>query len=140
MSDATASGARTEGGCLCGAVRFAYVGEPKEVTHCHCADCRRAVGAPFVTWVGVAEGAFTVTLGDIARCETSPGVLRGFCARCGTSLTYTGGPWPGVYLTAATLDEPNAVEPATHAFHRERLAWVKLADGLPTEDGFTPAD
>src|SRR5262249_8230713 len=38
------------GGCLCGAVRYEIRGKPREVSHCHCATCRRAAGAPVVTW------------------------------------------------------------------------------------------
>jgi len=33
------------GGCLCGALRYAGIGETYNVTHCHCEDCRKSVGA-----------------------------------------------------------------------------------------------
>lgn len=42
-----------EGGCLCGAVRYRVTGKPYHVTHCHCSMCRRASGAPLVTWFSV---------------------------------------------------------------------------------------
>jgi hypothetical protein len=35
------------GGCLCGAIRYEGIGEPYNVTHCHCEDCRKSAGAPF---------------------------------------------------------------------------------------------
>jgi hypothetical protein len=38
------------GGCYCGAVRYETDGEPFHETICHCADCRRIVGAASVAW------------------------------------------------------------------------------------------
>src|SRR5687767_12371984 len=38
-----------QGGCLCGAVRYEAAGQPYNITHCHCTDCRRSSGAAFVT-------------------------------------------------------------------------------------------
>src|SRR5262249_18704185 len=42
------------GGCSCGAVRYSAAGAPKWASHCHCRDCRRAAGAPYVTYAGFA--------------------------------------------------------------------------------------
>ena len=58
-----------EGGCLCGAVRYRVSGSPYHQTHCHCTLCRRASGAPFVTWFSVAREGFLVTQGK--PCTTA---------------------------------------------------------------------
>jgi hypothetical protein len=50
-----------EGGCLCGAVRYRAWGNAYGITHCHCQTCRRASGAPFVTWAGFDADKFTFT-------------------------------------------------------------------------------
>ncbi len=39
-----------EGGCQCGAVRYAITGEPALAAICHCTMCRRAHAAPAVAW------------------------------------------------------------------------------------------
>ena len=47
------------GGCLCGAIRYEGIGEPHNVTHCHCEDCRKSAGAPFATWDLIVAGFAT---------------------------------------------------------------------------------
>ena len=51
-----------EGGCLCGAVRYRAFWPAYGITHCHCQTCRRASGAPFVTWAGFDTDTNIVTL------------------------------------------------------------------------------
>jgi hypothetical protein len=50
----------TTGGCLCGGVRFVATGDWRFCAHCHCAWCRRAHGAAFVTWFGVPSDRFAL--------------------------------------------------------------------------------
>ena len=67
------------GGCLCGAIRYEGIGEPYNVTHCHCEDCRKSAGAPFVTWASFRRGNFQFTKGkprEIVVGRARPLVLR----------------------------------------------------------------
>lgn len=128
-----------EGGCLCGAVRYVLRGAPDWSSHCHCRSCQRATGGTFTTWVGVKRENFQITHGRQTVCETSPGVERGFCARCGTSLTYVAeAGWPGqVGVLAPTLDDPGIARPSAHVYVAHQLPWVKLDDGLPRHAHFS---
>lgn len=76
-----------EGRCLCGAVRFIARGEPTEVSWCH---CRRHTGAPASAFVAFRREAYAVSEGEITKFNSSPGRLRGFCARCGSTMTCEG--------------------------------------------------
>jgi hypothetical protein len=82
--------ASVTGGCQCGAVRFraARLGR---ATICHCRMCQKAFGGffgPLVTAHGVEW-----TRGAPAYFASSDKVQRGFCAACGTPLSYeAGGP------------------------------------------------
>jgi hypothetical protein len=127
-----------EGGCLCGAIRYRLQGAPDWSAHCHCRSCQKATGAAFATWVGVKKEKFQVIVGQPTICNSSPGVERSFCGRCGTSLTYVAEErWPGeVGVLAATLDDPAVAAPRAHVYVEHRLPWVKLADGLPTHERF----
>src|SRR4051794_38284317 len=86
------------GGCLCGAVRFVAVGEPTSVSWCHCQSCRRHSGAPVSVFVAFRHDAYKVTKGEITKFNSSPGRLRGFCARCGSTLTCEGERSPEVHF------------------------------------------
>ncbi len=120
------------GGCLCGKVRYQAIGDPRWVAHCHCDSCRRAAGAPMVTWAGYDRSKVTWPEGDPAYFASSEGVRRGFCPACGTSLTYEGARWPDeVHLLAATLENPASVTPERHVYWAEHLPWMEDGDGLP---------
>ncbi|MCH7888914.1 MAG: GFA family protein [Proteobacteria bacterium] len=130
-----------EGGCLCGAVRYRVAGAARWVGHCHCQSCRRACGAPVVTWAGFAEERFKVTQGALACFASSPGVTRSFCARCGTPLTFVAERYPGeVHVTVGSLDRPGEFPPASHVWASERISWLHLADDLPRHPRFGTAD
>lgn len=120
------------GGCLCDAVRYEAESEPYHVAHCHCVDCRRSAGAAFVTWCSFARENFRFTKGQPREIEFA-GRLRGFCAGCGTSLTFLSSPQTNeIDITVASLDRPEAVAPAAHIWVEDRLPWIRLEDGLPT--------
>src|SRR5262245_4970271 len=83
-----ASPGTMSGGGLCGAVRYEIRGRPREVSHCHCASCRRAAGAPVVTWATYRREAVHIVTGKPAEIHSTPPVTRTFCGACGTPLTF----------------------------------------------------
>ncbi|HSN70239.1 MAG TPA: GFA family protein [Steroidobacteraceae bacterium] len=115
-----------DGGCLCGQVRF-RIGLPTLwAAHCHCTLCRRAHGAAFVTWVGVAAERFAVVAGaqGLVRYPSSPGAVRTFCGRCGSTLFFQSTRWPGeVHVVLANLDGPIDREPDAHVYWADHVAW-----------------
>lgn len=124
---------RAAGGCGCGAVRFTVMDAPRFVANCHCQSCRRATGAAFSTYVGFAADHVIFAPDARAFCESSPGVRRGFCPRCGTALSYEGANWPGeTHLFLGAFDDPHRYIPTSDAFPTERLAWAPLVTGSDT--------
>lgn len=117
---------------MCGAVRYQAQGPASYLCYCHCVSCRRAAGAPFVAWATFAQERVRFTHGTLALHRSSPGVLRGHCAACGTSLTFQKESRPQeLDLTLASLDEPAALVPEVHVWVEDKLPWVAISDGLP---------
>ena len=96
-----------------------------------------------MTWARVAAENFSLTKGTLKKISKTPGVTRGFCGNCGTTITYDSGTavegqdWSGdAWFSAVTLDDPAVVEPRSHVFMSHKQPWIHLADGLPTFDEF----
>jgi hypothetical protein len=119
------------GGCLCGSIRYEATGRPYNITHCHCLDCRRSSGAPFVTWASFSRRSFRFTSGQQRELRWA-GRLRSFCPDCGTPLTFLAGPDADeVDVTVCSFDQPTTVAPADHTWVEDQLPWIHLADNLP---------
>ena len=110
-------GART-GGCLCGALRYACEGPPKDLLICYCRFCQRATGGAGMVEAIWWREQLRVTEGTPA-VFTQPSAGSGlevhaqFCAACGTRLWLTFERFPevaGIY--AGTLDDPDAMRAA----------------------------
>lgn len=121
-----------QGGCHCGAIRYAISAAPMQSMVCHCQTCRRVSGGLVVAWITVDPDAFTFSRGAPKRYASSPGVVRTFCGDCGAQLTYTRED-DACYIdiTTATLDDPDACPPSHHSWASHDIAWVKFGDGVP---------
>jgi hypothetical protein len=120
------------GGCLCGFVRFVSDGDPLWVAHCHCASCRRHTASSMATFVGFRREQVTFQTGDRSIYASSPGVQRGFCARCGTPVSYESQSSSGeLHLYLGCFDDPENFVPGAHVFYGEHLPWLQIHDALP---------
>jgi hypothetical protein len=111
------------GGCQCGAVRF-RASKFGRSSICHCRMCQKAFGAFFGALVTAHD--LDWTRGAPHYFASSNKARRGFCAECGTPLTfeYDGGP-PEVAVGA--FDNPAVVAPTLQVNPTDKLAFF---DGL----------
>jgi hypothetical protein len=122
----------TTGRCLCGEIRYEFVGPPDRLFHCHCDSCRRHVSSPVATFVCVLRDGFHFTEGTPQTYESSLGVRRSFCPRCGSPIAYEADRISNeVHLYHGTLTDPGAVLPTAHVHVAEQLAWFEVLDELP---------
>lgn len=128
------------GGCLCGAVRFEVGAPASDLYHCHCSMCRRVHGTAFATYAVVARSAMTLTKGEdmLSRYDSSPGVTRSFCRRCGCQIAIDVADQPDDrWFMPAILDDPvhpGAGSRERHIFVSSKLPWLHLDDVLPRSE------
>lgn len=119
------------GRCLCGAISYSLSAEPKWTALCHCESCRRACSAPIVAWMGFSPDQVTWQ-GERSFYKSSDIANRGFCAKCGTQMSFESTRWPGeIHLYAISLDQPETYEPQLHCHTGEHLDWLNVQDNLP---------
>lgn len=130
---------RLTGGCQCGAVRFTAVDVSPDGYWCHCRMCQRAVGNVAAAFVNAAKANVEWT-GEPAYFASSPVARRGFCAKCGTPLTFDYPNSDKMDLTVGSLDDPSAVRLTSHFGVETRVpGWIAL-DELPAQrcDDYAP--
>ncbi len=120
------------GGCQCGAVRY-RVETLGRATICHCRMCQKAFGGfygPLVTGNGLVW-----TRGAPKTFASSNMVKRGFCADCGTPLTYDWGGAPEVSI--GSLDNPELAAPVLQVNPADKLSFTDHLYELPTRAAST---
>ena len=103
------------GGCQCGQVRYSVTIDSDEAYLCHCRMCQRATGGVSIAFKNVKIADVTWTTREPDRYQSSPIGQRGFCAACGTPLTFEFiEPGETMDLTVGSFDAPCRFTPTSH--------------------------
>ena len=119
------------GGCQCGAVRYALYAAPTSADICHCRMCQKAMGNLFVAAASVPLADFAWTRGAPATWQSSAIAERGFCAQCGTPLSFRYLAGERISVTIGSLDQPALVRPTTQIGIESRVPWFAELATLP---------
>lgn len=114
------------GGCLCGNIRYRATGEPTFPHFCTCRMCQRWSGAPVVSWVDFPLASVVFDSGSPTLHRTCETTQRGFCPVCGGGVFALddGSEW--ISIAMGTLDDPNALVPASQSFPESAPSWLKV--------------
>jgi hypothetical protein len=128
-----------EGGCQCGAVRYAIHGEPVWLAVCHCKECQRQSGSAFGMSLIVRKGQFVLQQGQLKHftrtSDSNRPVVCAFCPECGTRIYHEPRYLEGVVnVKPGTLDDTSWLQPNLHAWTARKQPWLKLEEGLPAFD------
>jgi hypothetical protein len=111
-----------QGGCRCGAIRYSLEGEPYKSGLCHCTECRKETGGPFLYYADWRRDQFTVS-GQFATWEG-----RSFCPTCGGTLFHLSD--DHVEIALGSLDEaPVALVPQREGWIKRREPWLVAVVG-----------
>ena len=134
--------AQQQGGCRCGAVRFAVSGNPLITFACHCTGCQRMTGSAFSLSSLYPAEAFAVLQGETMLGGMRAGPRHHFCPSCMSWLfTQPEGMDAFVNVRSTMLDAPARHRPFADVFVSEGLGWgqsgaVRRYEREPDESEF----
>jgi hypothetical protein len=121
-----------EGGCRCGNIR--YRADAAEIwPHlCSCRDCQILSGGPVMAWVGFPADSFSWTGkgGEPTWFYTFPGIGRGFCPTCGSTLASKGDVEGEAGVTIMSLDDPATLIPEHQSFKADAMPWLPTIETI----------
>ncbi|KAI8941006.1 hypothetical protein NX059_002253 [Plenodomus lindquistii] len=123
-----------EGGCRCGAVRYASGAAPSDITLCHCRSCQQLSGSNHLSFIEVPGSAVKFTAESTRKViKLSSLAERTFCSDCGSPISMTYQNSDRIHLTMATidLDSLKDVSPprvTKHLFLNDKAPWTALPD------------
>ena len=130
----------SEGGCLCGALRYKVEADPVNTGYCHCTLCQKSTGAPVLAWASFPEVSFRYTTGCPTIYHSSSWGQREFCRMCGTQVCYRDSESAKyVDVNIGSLDNPVSFHPRCHIFTKDQLPWLSIEDGLPRYERSDPS-
>jgi hypothetical protein len=105
---------------------------PSALVDCHCIDCRRSAGAPYVQWGSVPRKDLVVTKGEPRKIAYA-NRIRSFAACCGTHLFFEDSKdSDAIDVTIASLDDPAPFAPTKVIWLEDKLPWVTLDESIPS--------
>ena len=123
----------TAGGCLCGAVRYEYDGEPERMVNCHCSRCRRQMSAAYGTFVFVPGDAFRWLDGEggIVHYKMPEARVKGtaFCGACGSLVPRERDPG-AMQVPTGALDTDPGCRPVVNIFTGSKAPWTTLDQSI----------
>lgn len=120
----------TEGGCLCGAVRFRIGKFCSAIFKCHCSKCRKAFGGASSAAALAGEDAFSWLQGSegIREYQSGSGFKRCFCPDCGTILPQHLPDHKVYWVPVGLLDSDPGIRLQQHIHVNSMAAWEILDD------------
>ena len=123
------------GSCLCGAVAFTVEGPLRDVTSCHCSQCRKMTGHYWAA-TGTAIAAVTFSRQEgLKWYRSSDAAERGFCGQCGATLFWKLVAQGRMAISMGSFDQPTGLTTTHHIFVADKGDYYDITDGVPQLDG-----
>jgi hypothetical protein len=102
--------------------------------YCHCSRCRKSSGSAFSANVNVRREYWRFAAGEglVRELESSPGVWRAFCSRCGSPVYSRWDADPAMLrLRLGLVNEDPGRRALAHFWVGSKAPWFEIADALP---------
>jgi hypothetical protein len=124
-----------DGQCHCGRVTYQADIDPERVSICHCTDCQRLTGSPYLTVICSADqirmtghaAKIYARTGDNGRTH-----FQHFCGECGSPLFTSGEGGPNDWgIRWGSIRQRGQLRPKRQIWCRSAVPWASEIEGLP---------
>lgn len=124
-----------KGSCLCGSVTYEGTGEWRDVSYCHCGQCRKTSGHYFAaTALPKEQLNIRDRDGSLVWYRASDIATRGFCNACGSSLFWNPDDEDHMSVLVGSLDVEDGrtgLKSAVHIFADDALDYFTIGEDVP---------
>ena len=117
------------GSCLCRAVTYRTNSAALKTFNCHCEDCRKCSGAPYLTNIFVKEDDLNIQgnlKNYVHQSESGNKITKKFCNKCGCQMFSFNEGRPGlVRIHAGTVNELDKIKPQGDVWVSRKIPSIK---------------
>ena len=117
--------------CLCKGVKFKTNGEHRNISNCHCIQCRKTHGI-YGAYSNVEKKDIKFLNKKTLRWyKSSKKAKRGFCSKCGASIFFKINNSAYISIAAGMFDKPTKLKTFRNIFVGTKSDFYKITDKLP---------
>ncbi len=117
--------------CLCGSIKIKTKGYHRNVSNCHCIQCRKTHGI-YGAYSNVKDKDIKfINKKNLSWFKSSRNAKRGFCKKCGASIFFKIKDSDNISIAAGMFDKPTKLKTMRNIFVRTKSDFYKITDKLP---------
>ena len=117
--------------CLCGSIKIKTKGYHRNVSNCHCIQCRKTHGI-YGAYSNVKDKDINfINKKNLRWFKSSKSAKRGFCKKCGASIFFKIKNSDNISIAAGMFDKPTKLKTMRNIFVRTKSDFYKITDKLP---------
>ena len=124
------------GSCHCGEISYTFSGEPLRQVNCHCKNCRKTSGGPYLANIFVSEDNLLIKGSPKVYqhlADSGNQMTKKFCGNCGAQMFSIGSGRPGiVIIRGGTIDNLEIIQPTLNIFVSSKIPSTPLDESLST--------
>ena len=124
------------GSCHCGEISYTFSGEPLRQVNCHCKNCQKTSGGPYLANIFVSEDNLLIKGAPMEYqhlADSGNQMTKKFCGNCGAQMFSLGSGRPGIVsIRGGTIDDLEIIQPAINIFVSSKIPSTPLDENLAT--------
>jgi hypothetical protein len=121
-----------KGSCFCGNIQFEIKDTGGTVAACHCLDCRKSSGAPFMVFIVVEIDNYIIKSGNPGSIQYADGIkVRTFCKDCGSAISYENKNDTGtIDISTMLMEKPEDFIVKYHVWTKRQLPGIIIDENI----------